>query len=146
MATFPVNTYQFDPVTNDWQVVAINSPTATQVFNQVYVAGENLNSHTPIVLIAGLAYAMNNLNPLHRFAFIGFSKTSSLTGGDLTVETIKIDLAGWGLTPNQTYMAGANGALITVNNTAGSFTKIVGFAQSPTSMLIVKDYSSINKN
>ena len=113
---------------------------------QIYMAGENLVSHQPIVLVGGLAYKMNYLNPLHQFAFVGFSKTSALTGGDLTVETIKIDLSGWGLTPNQTYMVGANGALITVNNTAGSFTKIVGFAQTSTSLLIVKDYSSINKN
>lgn len=111
-----------------------------------YIAGESLNSHMPIVLVGGLAYKMNHLDPLHQFAFLGFSKTSALPGGSVTVEYNKIELSGWGLVPNQTYIAGVNGGLITVNNTLNSFTKIVGFAQSATVMLIVKDFSSINKN
>ena len=111
-----------------------------------YVAGEALNSHQPIALVGGLAYKMNYLNPLHQFAFVGFSKTSAIISGVITIETNKIELAGWGLVPNQIYLVGANGGLITANNTASSFTKIVGFAQTSTSLLIVKDYSSINKN
>lgn len=108
-------------------------------------AGESLVSHQPIVLVGGLAYKMDYLNPLHQFSFIGFSKTSAISSGLVVVETVKIDLAGWGLLPNQTYMAGEAGGLITTNTRVNSFSKIVGFAQSATSMLIVKDYTSINK-
>ena len=132
---------QFNPLTNQWEMM----PTDT-VINQTYTAGENLNSHQPIVLVGDFAYKMDYLNPLHQFAFIGFSKTSATLGSAIGIETVKIELIGWGLTPNQTYIAGASGGLITTNNTASSFTKIVGFAQSTTIMLIVKDYSSINKN
>ena len=111
-----------------------------------YIAGEALVSHQPIALVGGLAYKMNNLNPLHQFAFVGFSKTSAIIGGVITIETVKIDLPGWGLLPNQTYLAGANGGLITINAVQNSFTKVVGFSQSTTSMLIIKDYTPINKN
>lgn len=114
--------------------------------NRTHIAGEALVSHQPIVLVGGLAYKMNYLNPLHQFAFIGFSKISASVSGTITVETVKIELAGWGLLPNQTYMAGENGGLITTNNIPNTFSKIIGFAQSPTSMLIVQDYTSINKN
>lgn len=112
----------------------------------IYTAGENLVSHQPIALVGGLAYKMDYTNPLHQFAFVGFSKTSAVSGGTIEVETTKIELAGWGLLPNQTYMAGASGGLITTNTTPSTFSKIVGFAQSATTMLIVKDYTSINKN
>lgn len=109
-----------------------------------YTCGENIPSHTPVALVGGLAYKMSNTNPLHQFAFIGFSSVSGVTSGSILIESKLITLAAWGLTANTNYLCGVNGALITTNAASG-FTKIVGFSQSTETLLIVNNYTSINK-
>lgn len=113
------------------------------VLNEITaIAGEIIPSHTPLVLIANELFKINNLDPLHQFAFVGFSKTSAVIGQDLQVETYKISMNNWGLTQNQQYLAGENGTLVSTVNSG--FKKVIGWAEDANTLLIIKDYTSIN--
>ena len=110
------------------------------------ISGENLNSHTPIALVNNLAYKMDSSNPLHQFAFVGFTEVSSTIGNSCSIKQIgEITLAGFGLIPNQQYLAGVNGTLITSNLSATNFTKVIAYAVTSDTLQIIKDYTSINK-
>jgi hypothetical protein len=110
-------------------------------------AGENINSHTPVVLINDLAYKLDSSNPLHQFAFVGFTEASSLMNEDCNIKQIgEIYLGGWGLMPNQQYLAGVNGTLITENLSSSNFTKVVGYATNSDTLQIIKDSITINKS
>jgi len=112
----------------------------------VKISGENINSHTPIAIIDNLAYKLDSSNPAHQFAFAGFSEASSIIGADCAIKQIgEVFLGGWGLTPNQHYLAGINGTLITNNISISNFTKVVGYATSTETLQIIKDSITINK-
>lgn len=111
-----------------------------------YECGEDLSSHRPVALIDNKLYYMDNTNMAHMYAFVGFTKTSGLTGDIIEVEDEKISLTGWTHTPNQTYLAGAGGALATTVTTAGAFTKVIAFAQDAETLLIYKHYTAIIKS
>jgi len=109
-------------------------------------SGENINSHTPIALVNDLAYKLDASNPLHQFAFVGFTEASSVMGQTCTIKQIgELYLSGWGLTPNQHYLAGVDGALITDNSSNSNFTKIIGYATTSNKLQIIKDSLTINK-
>lgn len=111
----------------------------------IKVSGEPIPSYTPVAIVDGFAYKLNNANTAHQFAFVGFSVNGTNTGENCQIKTIgEVDFIGWGLTPNQQYLAGSDGAIVTTNNTAG-FTKVIGYAVNPDKMLIIKEYTSINK-
>lgn len=131
--------YVTDKVGNFLKVISDSVPI-TQ-----YIAAQNINSHTPVVLIGNALFKMDILNPTHQFAFVGFTKTSVNTNQLVEVEENLISLNGWGLIPNTQYLAGISGAIQITNNIPNSFTKVVGFAQDSNTLLIIKDYTSINK-
>lgn len=134
-------------VVNNPVVRELNVNTSVVKSNSVnYECGENIASHKALALFGGKVYKMDYSNMDHRFAFVGFSKTSGVTGGFISIEDELITLSGWGLTPNQTYLAGPNGSIIASNATAGTFIKIVGVAQDASTLLICRDYDSIIKN
>ena len=109
-------------------------------------AGEAIPSYMPVAIIDNFAYRLNNLDPLHQFAFVGFSTTGSLQGEICKIQQIgEIELVGWGLTPNKQYLAGENGQLALNNNNLG-FTKVIGYATTQNMLQIIKDYSTILKN
>lgn len=110
-----------------------------------YTAGENINSHTPVVLVGNLLYKMNNVDPLHAFSFVGFTQTSVIAGGSVPIKTDTIALLGWGLTPNKNYLAGPNGTLILTNNIINSFTKVVGFSQDANTLLVITQNTAVLK-
>ena len=108
--------------------------------------GEAIPSYTPVAIINNLAYRLNNLDPLHQFAFVGFSTNGSLQGEICKIQQIgEMELTGWGLIANKQYLAGENGQLITTNNSLG-FTKVIGYATTQNTLQIIKDYSTILKN
>jgi hypothetical protein len=109
-------------------------------------SGEPIPSYTPVVILENKAYKLDASNPLHQFAFAGFSKNGTLSGDICEIqERGEIELSNWGLTPNKQYLAGVNGTLILTNNSNLNFTKILGFATSTNKLLIIKDYTTINK-
>jgi hypothetical protein len=112
----------------------------------IKTSGENLTSHTPIAIVNDLAYKLDSSNPLHQFAFVGFTEASSLINENCNIKQIgEITLVGWGLTPNQQYLAGENGTLITSNNSETNFTKVIGYATTANTLQIIKDSITINK-
>lgn len=109
------------------------------------VSGENIPSYTPIAVYNNLAYKFDNLNPLHQFAFLGFSVNGTSAGQVCKIQQIgELELLNWNLTPNKQYLASVSGAMQTSNNSVG-FTKVVGYATTANSMQIIKDYTTINK-
>ena len=112
----------------------------------IKVSGESIPSHTPVAIINNLAYKLDSSNPLHQFAFVGFSENGTSIGGNCSIKQIgEIVLMGWGLIPNQHYLAGVNGTFITNNLSATNFTKVIGYATDSNTMQIIKDSTTINK-
>ena len=110
------------------------------------ISGENINSHAPIAIINNLAYKLDASNPLHQFAFAGFTEASSISGNICTIKQIgEVTLVGWGLIPNQQYLAGINGTLIKSNLSVSNFTKVIGYATTANTLQIIKDSITINK-
>ena len=107
------------------------------------ICGENINSHTPVVLIDNKLFIMDSANNLHQFSFVGFTKTSGLENEIIEVESKKIELNNWNLIPNKNYLIGRNGQLILENNLTNTFTKVIGFSQDSNTLLIYKNYDSI---
>lgn len=141
-------TYQVKSMPQVWTVKVNNCPVSNS--NDIIsvikeVAGEQINSHTPVALVNNLLYKMDYSNQLHQWSFVGFTKTSGNAGDLIEVETYKIALQGWGLSPNTQYLAGSSGSMIISNNTTGTFTKVIGYAEDANTMLVYKQYSSINK-
>lgn len=82
-----------------------------------FTAGENINSHTPVVLLNNKLYKLDNTNTNHQFSFIGFTKTSVTANNEVEIEDEIITLQGWNLIPNTLYLAAQNGSIQTANNT-----------------------------
>jgi hypothetical protein len=134
------------PLTINVADVGLQGPQGIQGGIISKISGENLNSHTPIALVNNLAYKMDSSNPLHQFAFVGFTEVSSTIGNSCSIKQIgEITLAGFGLIPNQQYLAGVNGTLITSNLSATNFTKVIAYAVTSDTLQIIKDYTTINK-
>jgi hypothetical protein len=109
-------------------------------------AGENINSHAPVAIVNNLVYKLDASNPLHQFAFVGFTLTSVTMSNEVEIKQIgEIALNGWGLTPNQQYLAGVGGALITSNSSISNFTKVIGYSTTSDTLQIIKDSITINK-
>lgn len=114
--------------------------------NLIKVSGESIPSHTPIAIINNLAYKMDASNPLHQFAFVGFSTNGTLMGENCIIQQLgEISLPLWGLIPNTQYLSGVNGLITTTNASLTNFTKVIGFATNTTTMQIIKDSITINK-
>lgn len=112
----------------------------------VKVSAESIPSHTPVVIINNLAYKLNSSNPLHQFAFVGFSENGTSIGQNCQIKQIgELFLFGWGLIPNQHYLAGINGTLITNNLSTTNFTKVIAYATDSNTLQIIKDSITINK-
>ena len=109
------------------------------------VSAENIPSHTPIAIINNQAYKFDASNINHQFAFAGFSKNGTTTGQTCLIQQQgEIELVGWGLTPNQQYLAGTSGAIVVDNTTLNNFTKVLGYATTMDTLQIIKDFSSVN--
>ena len=109
------------------------------------VSAENIPSHTPIAIINNQAYKFDASNINHQFAFAGFSKNGTTTGQICLIQQQgEIELVGWGLTPNQQYLAGTSGAIVVDNTTLNNFTKVLGYATTMDTLQIIKDFSSVN--
>ena len=107
--------------------------------------GEAIPTHTPVVLVGGELWIMNNTNRQHQHCFVGFSTEAGLLGETITVENNIIEKTGWNLTPGTIYMAGPNGTLITtINPLEFAFVQIIAIAQNTEKLLIKTDYSPIN--
>ena len=109
------------------------------------ISAENIPSHTPIAIINNQAYKFDASNINHQFAFAGFSKNGTTTGQTCLIQQQgEIELVGWGLTPNQQYLAGTSGAIVVDNTTLNNFTKVLGYATTMDTLQIIKDFSSVN--
>jgi hypothetical protein len=109
------------------------------------VSAENIPSHTPIAIVNNQAYKFDASNINHQFAFMGFSKNGTSTGQICLIQQQgEIELVGWGLTPNQQYLAGTSGAIVVDNITLNNFTKVLGYATTTDTLQIIKDFSSVN--
>lgn len=114
--------------------------------NLIRVSAEPIPSHTPVAVYNNLAYKLDPSNPLHQFAFVGFSINGTNIGGNSEIQVLgEIKLVGWGLIPNQQYLAGVNGTLITNNSSNSNFTKVIGYATDSNTLQIIKDSLTINK-
>lgn len=104
----------------------------------VIEAGEDIISHTPIAIISGLAYKFDSSNAAHVYNYAGFSIIDSDTGENAHIQQLGLlTKAGWGLTANVPYYAGADGTITTSDSPAGFvFRKIVGVSVSTETMMI----------
>ena len=110
------------------------------------VSAENIPSHTPIAIVNNQAYKFDASNINHQFAFAGFSKNGTTTGQTCLIQQQgEIELVGWGLTPNQQYLASVAGAMVEDNVTPTNFTKVLGYATTSDTLQIIKDYTSIKR-
>lgn len=110
------------------------------------ISGEAIPSHTPIAIVDNLAYKFDASNLDHTFAFVGFSVNGTNVGENCKIQQLgEIELAGWGLIPNQHYLADYNGLLAVENNSFDKFTKVIGYATTSNSLQIIKDSLTINK-
>ena len=126
--------------------IGIQGPQGLQGGVLVKISGESIPSHTPVALVNNLAYKLDASNPLHQFTFVGFSENGTSTGGSCQIKQIgEVVLMGWGLIPNQHYLAGVNGTFITENLSTTNFTKVIGYATDSNTLLIIKDSITINK-
>lgn len=111
----------------------------------IKISAEPIPSYTPVAIANNQAYRYSNENPLHQFAFCGFSVNGTNIGGNCEIQTIgEVKFTGWGLIPNQQYLAGNDGQMTTINNSITGFTKVIGYAVDADTMLIV-NYTTINK-
>ena len=109
------------------------------------VSAETIPSHTPIAIVNNQAYKFDASNINHQFAFAGFSKNGTTIGQICLIQQQgEIELIGWGLTPNQQYLAGTAGAIVVDNITLNNFTKVLGYATTTNTLQIIKDFSSVN--
>ena len=109
------------------------------------VSAENIPSHTPIAIVNNQAYKFDASNINHQFAFAGFSKNGTIIGQTCLIQQQgEIELVGWGLTPNQQYLAGTAGTIVVDNITLNNFTKVLAYATTTDTLQIIKDYSSVN--
>ena len=109
------------------------------------VSAENIPSHTPIAIVNNQAYKFDASNINHQFAFAGFSKNGTIIGQTCLIQQQgEIELVGWGLIPNQQYLAGTSGAIVVDNITLNNFTKVLGYATTTDTLQITKDFSSVN--
>ena len=109
------------------------------------VSAENIPSHTPIAIVNNQAYKFDASNINHQFAFAGFSKNGTIIGQTCLIQQQgEIELVGWGLIPNQQYLAGTSGAIVVDNITLNNFTKVLGYATTTDTLQIIKDFSSVN--
>lgn len=146
-------TIQVEEVLNDVTVVVeeigIQGPQGTEGLQGGILfktTGEPIPSHTPVAIVDDLAYKLDPSNILHQFAFVGFSENGTSTGQNCQIKQIgEVTLIGWGLIPNQQYLAGVNGTLITENLSDSNFTKVIGYATSSNTLQIIKDSLTINK-
>ena len=110
------------------------------------VSAENIPSHTPIAIVNNQAYKFDASNINHQFAFAGFSKNGTTTGQTCLIQQQgEIELVGWGLTPNQQYLAGTAGTIVVDNITLNNFTKVLAYATTTDTLQIIKDYTSIKR-
>jgi len=118
--------------------------------NSIYLqktTGEAIPSHTPVAIVNNLAYKLNASNPLHQFAFAGFSSNGTSAENQVCniIDSGEIELTGWGLIPNTVYLSGVNGTMITENTSDTNFTKIIGYARTSNILEIIKNSITINK-
>jgi hypothetical protein len=114
--------------------------------NLIKVSAEPIPSYTPVAIYNNLAYKLDSSNPLHQFAFVGFSVNGTNIGENCEIKQLgELILDGWGLIPNQQYLAGVNGTIITNNTSNSNFTKVIGYAVTSDKLEIIKDSITINK-
>lgn len=107
--------------------------------NLTYIAGENINSHTPVVLINNLLYKCDITNSSHQFSYIGFTKNSVISGASVEVVTEGvISLSGWGLTTDSYYQLNINSTISLTEPTLGLFKQVVGFSQTSNDLLLLR--------
>ena len=127
-------------------VALINSALQPEDIDSIEkVSAENIPSHTPIAIVNNQAYKFDASNINHQFAFAGFSKNGTIIGQTCLIQQQgEIELVGWGLTPNQQYLAGTAGTIVVDNITLNNFTKVLAYATTTDTLQIIKDYSSVN--
>lgn len=104
------------------------------------VAGENVNSYTPVAIVDNLIYRYDANNINHMFAYIGFSITSATVGNLITIKQKGIvSLSGWNLDSGAQYLASTSGNIVK-QTTTEMFRKVIGYAASSESMKIINDY------
>jgi hypothetical protein len=109
-------------------------------------SGESIPSYTPIAVYNNQAYKLDASNPLHQFAFAGFSVNGTILGEQCKIQQVgELTLLGWGLIPNSQYLAGTSGAMVLDNIATNNFTKVLGYATTSDTLEIIKDYTTINK-
>lgn len=115
---------------NDFQTHTLVDKQYVDDKEFVYLTcGEDIPSFTPLSVIGGLVYRANALNDFHFESYVGFSTTSGMTGAILKIKISGIlELPGWGLIPDRTYMVGLNGALVLSDPGTFSFKQVVAYS------------------
>lgn len=122
---------------------AVNLQTLqTLVGNSLsYEAGENINSHTPVVLFNNQLFKTDINNGDYQFSYIGFTRTSVLSGQNVDVITEgTIHLSGWGLIPGSYYqLSNIPGGITNIAPVSTFFKQIVGYSQDSNTLLLLRD-------
>ncbi len=101
-----------------------------------YTASTALSGHRLVVLAGGVARYADLSIPSDAYALTGITTAASEAGAPVVVETAGLIVeSGWNWMPRALIYAGPNGTLTQAPPPAG-WLRIVGVAQSPTSLLV----------
>lgn len=101
------------------------------------VAGADLGGHRLVRTLAdGSVDYVDNTNVLHGDDTLGVTTGAALTGAPATIQTSgALTEPSWSWTPGEPIFAGTNGQL-TQTPPVAAFSQVVGFAATPTSMVV----------
>ena len=104
----------------------------------VLIAGENIPGHTIVVMdVSGAVMIADVTNPVHASTTIGITDSAAVTGAQVTVISTGelITHSGWNFIPNYPVYIGTGGT-VTQTDIGTIFSKVVGMAVSPTSVVV----------
>ena len=109
-------------------------------------SAENIPSYTPIAIVDNKAYKFDASILAHKFAFAGFSTNGTTIGQNCIIQQKgELNLSGWGLIPNSQYLASNAGLMVLDNTNISNFTKVIGYATTSDTLLIIDNYTTLIK-
>ena len=109
-------------------------------------SAENIPSYTPVAIVDNKAYKFDASIIGHKFAFAGFSTNGTAAGQNCIIQQKgELFLNGWGLVSNAQYLASNNGLMVLDNINPNHFTKVIGYATTSDSLLIIDNYTTLTK-
>ena len=119
---------------NTIDLAALLDPYAS---HQNYTASSALSGHRMVALAdAGQVALANNSEYAHAVTTVGITLNAAASGASISVKSGgPIEFAGWSWTPGQRVFLGASGSMSQAP-TGGLFTKALGFAITPTLLML----------